>query len=98
MGDAWGSVNSIGWRISDVVSMAKMCLCKKYTNFPFLVEGGMAVFLVWSGIGILTSYSNIFLHIFICNCIKHVRLLIPEPTARSAVPGVSPGRGLLILY
>ncbi len=23
-------------------------------------------------------------------------LLIPEPTARSAVPGVSPGRGLLI--
>ena len=22
--------------------------------------------------------------------------LIPEPTARSAVPGVSPGRGLLI--
>ena len=24
--------------------------------------------------------------------------LIPEPTARSAVPGVSPGRGLLISY
>ena len=23
---------------------------------------------------------------------------IPEPTARSAVPGVSPGRGLLISY
>ena len=23
-------------------------------------------------------------------------MLIPEPTARSAVPGVSPGRGLLI--
>ena len=27
----------------------------------------------------------------------HMRL-IPEPTARSAVPGVSPGRGLLISY
>ena len=25
-------------------------------------------------------------------------ILIPEPTARSAVPGVSPGRGLLIGY
>ena len=25
-------------------------------------------------------------------------LIIPEPTARSAVPGVSPGRGLLILH
>ena len=24
--------------------------------------------------------------------------IIPEPTARSAVPGVSPGRGLLILH
>ena len=24
--------------------------------------------------------------------------VIPEPTARSAVPGVSPGRGLLISY
>ena len=24
--------------------------------------------------------------------------IIPEPTARSAVPGVSPGRGLLISY
>ncbi len=28
-------------------------------------------------------------------CCMHV-FLIPEPTARSAVPGVSPGRGLLI--
>ena len=26
------------------------------------------------------------------------KYFIPEPTARSAVPGVSPGRGLLILY
>ena len=25
-------------------------------------------------------------------------MIIPEPTARSAVPGVSPGRGLLISY
>ena len=25
-----------------------------------------------------------------------VNLIVPEPTARSAVPGVSPGRGLLI--
>ena len=25
-----------------------------------------------------------------------IYLIIPEPTARSAVPGVSPGRGLLI--
>ena len=25
-------------------------------------------------------------------------IIIPEPTARSAVPGVSPGRGLLILF
>ena len=24
------------------------------------------------------------------------QIVIPEPTARSAVPGVSPGRGLLI--
>ena len=24
------------------------------------------------------------------------KLIVPEPTARSAVPGVSPGRGLLI--
>ena len=31
------------------------------------------------------------------DCIKTKGiLLIPEPTARSAVPGVSPGRGLLI--
>ncbi len=33
-------------------------------------------------------------------CLSHtcafIRLIIPEPTARSAVPGVSPGRGLLI--
>ena len=27
---------------------------------------------------------------------KIFEILIPEPTARSAVPGVSPGRGLLI--
>ncbi len=27
---------------------------------------------------------------------KTVAYIIPEPTARSAVPGVSPGRGLLI--
>ena len=26
----------------------------------------------------------------------HACFLVPEPTARSAVPGVSPGRGLLI--
>ena len=25
-------------------------------------------------------------------------MIIPEPTARSAVPGVSPGRGLLIMH
>ena len=29
---------------------------------------------------------------------KTVKRIIPEPTARSAVPGVSPGRGLLISY
>ena len=26
---------------------------------------------------------------------RHAIILVPEPTARSAVPGVSPGRGLL---
>ena len=29
---------------------------------------------------------------------KLAQNLIPEPTARSAVPGVSPGRGLLIVH
>ena len=28
--------------------------------------------------------------------VNYAYILIPEPTARSAVPGVSPGRGLLI--
>ncbi len=30
------------------------------------------------------------------NCPPSWIIIIPEPTARSAVPGVSPGRGLLI--
>ncbi len=35
---------------------------------------------------------------FLCGLMKKVSedFFIPEPTARSAVPGVSPGRGLLI--
>ncbi len=42
--------------------------------------------------------STQWLEIKARGCCRHVFLviIIPEPTARSAVPGVSPGRGLLI--
>ncbi len=36
------------------------------------------------------------MHVFLVNSYISRFRIFPEPTARSAVPGVSPGRGLLI--
>ena len=46
---------------------------------------------VFEYLKILDIILSLFLH-------KNWTGLVPEPTARSAVPGVSPGRGLLISY
>ena len=44
---------------------------------------------------VMTSQRKLTCDHLCSRLIRHL-LLIPEPTARSAVPGVSPGRGLLI--
>ena len=44
----------------------------------------------------ITKHAPILTDYIVCSLLD--RYLIPEPTARSAVPGVSPGRGLLIVH